>query len=503
MGWGQDGPGTTLSFVRSFKTSGGDPSTQNMTRKADASRLALAQTLSEAGNEKYNNIIVASRDYVPLIHQIIASCRAYPSGAVLDEKLEFLWTSGVEKVKNSTNKKSKFSSSQALMFEMVMTIVCEGLGHAGTGCDNCIEGKFAVSSKSFKTAAGIFDFLAKVQLPKWVSRGESITENDLPAECSVGVCEALKFLFLGVAQQMAVATVLVKPGTPNYLLVAKLNLGICSLFEDFSRVMRNKTSHSSRFDKNFFTLLTFQVTMHKALSFYFQARDIWAKGEEHGLAIAMLNDASSLMRTRSSPAGVGLPEIDSKSSLKALNQDISDFRKHLTALIKSWEYDNSTIYFSAVPSKVPEDRIIPKGTIMMKPEPYKLDDVSPMLLATPAIIPAIPVESSTNSNPESSTSQSEFVTAPVHSPPPPTMQEFEGSSRSVTTQQRQRSDSDIARELQAQFNAADANASSTNANDLPPPSYSLIAKSLPSETRERSDSELARELQEKLNAGYN
>lgn len=329
MGWGKDGPGTNLSFVRSFRTSGQLSSAKAMTRKADACRLALAQALSEAGKLKHANVIAASRDYLPMISQILASCKAYPEAAVLDSKLEFSWKSGVEKNKKSSDKENDYCKSEAIMYELVMAIVCEGLGHAGSACDNCVNGKFANSSKSFKIAAGIFEFLATVQLPKWVSRGNSVTENDLPAECAVGVCEALKTLFLGISQQMAVATVLVKPGKPNYILVAKLCLGICSLFEDFSRIMRNKSTHNSRFEKNFFVLLTFQVTFQKALAFYFQARDTWDKGEDHGLAIALLNEAISLMRTRASITSKGIPEIESKSSLRALLNDISDFRKHL------------------------------------------------------------------------------------------------------------------------------------------------------------------------------
>ena len=332
MGWGKDGPGTNLSFVRSFRTSGHHNATQVMMRKADASRLALAQALTEAGKLKHANGVASSRDYLPLISQILASCKAYPKAAVLDEKLEFSWKSGIEKTK-SAKKEQNFCQSEALMYELVMTIACEGLGHAGLACDNCINGKFANSSKSFKIAAGIFEFLANVQLPKWVSRGSTLTENDLPAECAVGVCEAFKCLFLGIAQQMVVATVLVKPEKPNYILVAKLCLGITSMFEDFSRIMRNKSTHNSRLEKNFFVLLTFQVTFQKALAFYCQARDIWGKGEDHGLAIALLNEAITLMQTRVSVTSKGIPEIDSKSSLRAILIDISDFRKHLKVRI--------------------------------------------------------------------------------------------------------------------------------------------------------------------------
>lgn len=293
---------------------------------------------------------------------------------------------------------------------------------------------------------------------------------------------------------MAVATALMKPEKPKYLLIAKLCLGICSLFEDFSRVMRNKANHNSKFDKSFFTLLTFQVTLHKALSFYFQARDVWDKGEEYGVAISMLNEASSLMRTRSSPTGKGIPEIENKSSLRALNNDIADFKAHISELLSIWELDNSTIYFCRVPDDIPDGQIIPQGLIMMKPELYSLDDVNPLPLSIPSrhdeIAASTLISSSISQSPVTQRSSDMLPPPPILSdidvPPPPPY----SPHSSAKSPSHQRSDSDLARELQAQLNSS---------SDEPPP-YSAIEQSAVNETRPRSDSDLARELQEKLNA---
>ena len=146
-----------------------------------------------------------------------------------------------------------------------------------------------------------------------------------------------------------------------------------------------------------------------------------------------------------------------------------------------------------------DDKIIPTGTIMMKPETYKLDKVTPCRLVLPTDTTNAQEESVATTTPTSSTNIPMETSAviPTHfstidKPPPPTFTEAD-DSQLLTTKQRPRSDSDIARELQAQMNRDD---------DLPPP-YSVVEDTMNVQNRERSDSELARELQEKLNAGHN
>mmetsp|Transcript_20440 Transcript_20440/g.28755 ORF Transcript_20440/g.28755 Transcript_20440/m.28755 type:complete len:577 (-) Transcript_20440:176-1906(-) len=132
----------------------------------------------------------------------------------------------------------RFFQSQAIMYEMVMTIATEALATAGVGCDECTSGNFAAASREFRKTAGILSFLAIHQLPQWISGSNSnhsnnILKNKLPIEATISNCEAFSLLFLAIAQQMAVATVLIKPGTPNYSLLSKLSLGIAEQIDAF------------------------------------------------------------------------------------------------------------------------------------------------------------------------------------------------------------------------------------------------------------------------------
>ncbi len=47
-------------------------------------------------------------------------------------------------------------------------------------------------------------------------------ENKSPVKTNAGACVALLSLYMTMAQQMAAATVMAKPGAPNYALMGKL-----------------------------------------------------------------------------------------------------------------------------------------------------------------------------------------------------------------------------------------------------------------------------------------
>jgi hypothetical protein len=366
-----------INFLKSFRTVGTHVTTQAVLKTANSSRDYLHKSLSKKGNPPHKTIAGAAEKYITPIHQLLLACRVQPESARLDERLVFEWSTGLEE-------KERIFRSEAIMYELVMTIAAEGVATAGIGTDESIAGDFAAASRNFKKAAGIFDFLANNQLPQWLAKGGKTEDDALPAEAKIGVCRAFKVLFLGIAQQMAVATVLMKDGTPNYSLLSKLSLGIAEQFEEFVSLLRSQAATTkSRMDPEFFTLITIQIEVQKAMSLYFHAKQYWEKEKEYGLAIAMLNKAKTMMQTRDSPTGKGLPEISRKSPLKAIEKDLNAVKLHFTIVLKAWEKDNSGIYFDKVPLTVPADKKLEQGVQMMKAEPYELEDVEPVALILP------------------------------------------------------------------------------------------------------------------------
>jgi hypothetical protein len=292
------------------------------------------------------------------------------------ERLIFEWMSGIEQ-------DQKIYKSEAIMYDLVMCVICEGLGKAGAATEASVAGEFAVANREYAAAAGIFQFLAEDHLPKWTARGSHSDDTELPIECNAATADGLRMLFQANGQQMAVATVLIKPGTPNYSLVAKLCLGTVEMLEEFVTHMReNAFRMMARMDKDFFTLVAFQIQLQKALSLYFHGRALWEKAE-YGLGIAFLSEAGVALQTRASAASVGVPDVSKIPSLKALTTDLADLRAHMALALKTWEKDNSHVYFEKVPQSVPEDKKLEKGVRISKVEKFKISTVEPVLLALP------------------------------------------------------------------------------------------------------------------------
>lgn len=114
----------------------------------------------------------------------------------------------------------------------------------------------------------------------------------------------------------------------------------------------------------------------------------------------------------------GLPEIEEKGPLQALATDLSDLRKNLQSLLLSWEKDNSLVYFDKVPPSVPSSKAL-KPILLQKIDEFKLEAREPLPFSIPAL-----------------------------SPPPPSYEDATNNGN-----QRDRSDSDLARELHEKLNS--------------------------------------------------
>ena len=399
----------TISFAKSFQTVGQHPKTRKLMFNADDIRKQLQEGCNNT-NKKISSerIINDARRYIPLIHNILVSCKVQPENARLDEKLLFEWMSGIEE-------NPKAFVSEAIMFDLTMAIVCEGLGHALSATEYSIGGQFTAASREYAIASGIMEFLHDQHLPKWVSKGSNVIPEKLPSECHIAATKALQTLFMVNGQQMAVATVLMKPGKPNYSLLGKLCFGIKEGLEDFMVMIRKDAMEAKeRMDKDFFVLMAFQTGIQLALSLYFQAQAAWEQDDNYGIAIALMSEATIALKTRESILLPGLPDITKTPALIPLKKDLLEFRKHCNLLLSTWEKDNSCIYFASVPQKLSSEKKLQVGLRMNKVVSYQLEEAEPVLLVLP-----------------------------------------EGTTAEAAAKQLERSDSDLARELQEKLNAGE------------------------------------------------
>ena len=399
---------------------------------------AHAHTHTITHTQSHTHTHTQSQPPRPLINQILLSCKFQSDRAQLDIRLIFSWYSGIEyQIKNNTTKKKHYFDSEALTYELVLAIATYALSESNVGCDACQSGKFPEASRHFTKTASIFRLLGNDIVPNWMANSKQYAEmeSDCLAETRVGVCVAFTSLYEAMSQQMAVAVILAKPGIPNYVLVGKLCLGIAEELDTFVSTMRSKSPvQMSRLEPSFLTMITFAINIQRAASLYFLARSLWTESD-YGVAISALSEATVAMRTRSSINGRGLPKIDPNGPLKLLFMESNKFRQHMTDLLSAWEKDNQLVYFEKVPPSVPANKGL-KAIQLKKSDQYILEIRDIVPLGT------LPDEetSSMNSSMIAASDASHFC----RDDGPP--------SYDAAISGLQRSDSELARELQEKWN---------------------------------------------------
>ena len=136
---------------------------------------------------------------------------------------------------------------------------------------------------------------------------------------------------------------------------------------------------------------------------------------------------------------------------------MNGFRLHMVALLKAWEKDNSLVYFNKVPPSVPSNKAL-KAIDLKKAEEFVLEQKDPLPLGVPVDLEPPPSERSS----VSTSGGDDDVAASNHStaarggdgdlPPPSYDLAMAHDSRLETGEGRERSDSDLARELSERLN---------------------------------------------------
>jgi hypothetical protein len=73
----------SLSYAKSFNTTGQYPKTRQTMLKADTCRSNLMEAL-QSKYVSHARVVQEAKRYVPLVHQVLLSCKIQPEGARLD-----------------------------------------------------------------------------------------------------------------------------------------------------------------------------------------------------------------------------------------------------------------------------------------------------------------------------------------------------------------------------------------------------------------------------------
>jgi len=236
------------------------------------------------------------------------------------------------------------------------------------------SGDVKVASERLRAAAGVFSFLLTKVENEWSAPLAAIVQVDQrPHETIPSVLKALRDLALAQAQGMAVAQV-VKQGAAaaSPTMLAKLCHGAATLLDAAAQQLATSPNakvvtglgHKSDVGGTLTDYLTVWTCFWRALAHRYTAADLWAK-EQWGDALAHQRTCVALAASK----GLQPPQL--LGQLKEVAEDVAGWRSAEEATLSSYESDNNTIYFAAVPlapDPLPPAAFVAKPTLMQEPE---------------------------------------------------------------------------------------------------------------------------------------
>jgi len=324
-------------------------------------------------------------------------------------------------------------------------------------------GDVKVASERLRAAAGVFSFLLTKVENEWSAPLAAIVQVDQrPHETIPSVLKALRDLALAQAQGMAVAQV-IKQSTQGTAaasptMLAKLCHGAATLLDAAAQQLATAPNakavtglgHKSDVGGSLTDYLTGWACFWRALAHRYTAADLWAK-EQWGDALAHQRTCVTLAASKCFQP----PQL--LGQLKDVAEDVAAWRSAEEATLSSYESDNNTIYFAAVP---PAPDPLPPAAFVAKPTPLQEPEVAPICLhrtgdqvaddANDSVLAAALAESAIESSGGGSDAaategaslpafddainmeKGKATAKPGMEPPPPSYEEVAGSSKTST-----------------------------------------------------------------------
>ncbi|KAF2075907.1 hypothetical protein CYY_002798 [Polysphondylium violaceum] len=296
-----------------------------------------------------STIISACEKYLPDLYGLMISVEDNNS-LRLNEQLCFSWS--------SINSKSSFYTGYSLRFELIMNLVVFGLAHYNRASeinDSTNEANFDENAKlivnHLKIASGIFDFIARVELSRWMNPPE-----DRPLECTTNFSIALSSLCVSLANCVTVRKATKqKTSTAIIAKIACESWHKAELTKNFLKDLG--APHYKKLSKSLRGYLNCLITLLYSTTMMFMAKS-YKEQEKVGDALAYFSLASPLSKYKK-PSDSRL-----SANLVALVNEIQYEHQILTK-------ENDVIYF--------EKRSDPNS--LEQPQPKGL--VSPLTFSPP------------------------------------------------------------------------------------------------------------------------
>lgn len=190
-----------IAFHKFIRTS--DTTSVDSLTKASIARDDMFEHLKKG--DASQALITAIENYIPHLFGMIVSVDGQPH-IRLNDPLSFSWTSSL------TNHRKSYFTDYTFRYETVMTLMTYGYAlcnRAWAISSTTTEGTFEENSKQsahhLRLAAGIFDYVHGVELPRWLNM-----PADRPLEAIAPLTAALSMMCLAGAEEFAVKKAVMK-----------------------------------------------------------------------------------------------------------------------------------------------------------------------------------------------------------------------------------------------------------------------------------------------------
>jgi hypothetical protein len=354
--------GGSVDWQASFRAALQTPEAVDLIKSLNDNRALIIQLLS-AGVLDTMSIINAVDAYLPALFHLISSLNRQDP-VRLSAPTVFEW-----KGEFSSGATSKF---QEMVYDVVMMLHLKATMHY-THANSLLESDYVSNlpqaGQHYLSAASAMLYLAGDLLPKWVTKSN---QTQKPPENDAQVCMGLALYYQAKAQSCAALKASLKDGgsgTPP-LVLSKLCMAVASLCRDS---VSNFQSASVQVEVEFVIYISYLRELFMSMSYYYHASAQMSK-EESGIALALFAKARNMLREqkpangkRFDPAyiGAGIPS--------AMTTKVKAEVKNMIELIRDSESkadkDNRMVYFKSIPADA-DLPPAPEGALVMQAKPY-------------------------------------------------------------------------------------------------------------------------------------
>jgi len=288
-------------------------------------------------------LLQALDNYLPYLFGLVVALEGQPH-IRLNDPLCFSWTSSL------TNSKKPYFTDYTYRYEVVMTLMV----YAYVMCNRAwfinetlAEGNFEENSRQaahyLKSAAGVFDYVHDVELPRWINM-----PADRPLETIAGITTALSLMCVAAAQELVVKKAVLK-GTSKSVIV-KLSADVWHKYENaLAQIQALPDGYCGNVNSTLKSFLVASTNLQKANTYKFAGQAAMEEAK-CGIAVANLNVAVKALKDVSGSGALGLW----KGVMMEQKADV----EHYSRL---YNKENDLVAFDKVPEEVLLDKPEPKS----------------------------------------------------------------------------------------------------------------------------------------------